>query len=577
MLGRRKKQVSLFDVGNVWPLELPEGSFHGQLAQAAPRLFQDEAFLAFYSERVGRPSVPPSQLALMLLLQQQAGYSDEEAVERSGFDLRWAAVLGRLAGAPLCAKSTLQLFRSHLILHEGVRQLFEGSLQEARRAGLLKGGKLKVAVDTKPMLGKGAVEDTYNLWAAGIQQVARVLAKVSGEKLDVWVARQGLGRYFGPSLKGSAELDWSDPQAREAFLTEIVADARRLLHWASFVGEAQRERVKEACELLSQLLLQDVEWQEPSEGGPRAQLKQGTAPDRIPSVGDPEQRHGHKSAHKRFTGHKVAVVVDREGQLILDCALLPGNAGDAQGVLEAIERVEETTGQAVEQVVGDGAYGSGATRQAFQEAGRELVVRAPRSAPPGGRFPKSAFTLNLEEESVTCPAGQTTRTFTWEGDRGRLYQFGAACTGCPLRNQCTTSAVGRQVRVHPQEALLQAARAYQQTPEGQAVLSDRVVVEHGLARLGALGVGQARYRGRTKSLGQALLAATLANLRWTWTGWPGRGDRDRPPRTPPPGLRASVGPGHWRCPQHYSGAAGAAERRAWPPSTLREGPFLPSL
>ncbi|HEY3280733.1 MAG TPA: IS1182 family transposase [Armatimonadota bacterium] len=549
MLGRRKKQVSLFDVGNVWPLELPEGSFHGQLAQAAPRLFQDEAFLSFYSERVGRPSVPPSQLALMLLLQQQAGCSDEEAVERSGFDLRWAAVLGRHAGAPLCAKSTLQLFRSHLILHEGVRQLFEGSLQEARRAGLLKGGKLKVAVDTKPMLGKGAVEDTYNLLAAGIQQVTRVLAMTSGEKLEAWVARQGLGRYFGPSLKGSAELDWSDPQAREAFLTEIVRDARRLLHWASFAGEAQRERVKEACELLSQLLLQDVEWQEPPEGGPRAQLKRGTAPDRIPSVSDPEQRHGHKSASKRFTGHKVAVVVDRESQLILDCAVLPGNAGDAQGVLEAIERVEETTGQAVEQVVGDGAYGSGATRQAFQEAGRELVVRAPRASRPGGRFPKSAFGIDLAGESVTCPAGQTTRTFVKEKDGGRLYQFGAACTGCPLRSQCTTSAAGRQVRVHPQEALLQAARAYQQTPEGQAVLSDRVVVEHGLARLGALGVGQARYRGRAKSRCQALLAATLANLRWTWNwvarqGRPGPASSDsltRSSRTKWPGGWALLG------------------------------------
>ncbi|HEY3282440.1 MAG TPA: hypothetical protein VGN26_09220 [Armatimonadota bacterium] len=146
-----------------------------------------------------------------------------------------------LRRAPFSSSALIYPALAHdLILHEGVRQLFEGSLQEARRAGLLKGGKLKVAVYTKPMLGKGAVEDTYNFLAAGIQQVTRVLAKVSGEKLEVWVARQRLGRYFGPSLKGSAELDWSDPQAREAFLTKVVADARRLLHWASFVGEDRR-------------------------------------------------------------------------------------------------------------------------------------------------------------------------------------------------------------------------------------------------------------------------------------------------------------------------------------------------
>lgn len=34
------------------------------------------------------------------------------------YDLRWAAVFGREAGTPLSAKSTLQLFRSHLIIFQ---------------------------------------------------------------------------------------------------------------------------------------------------------------------------------------------------------------------------------------------------------------------------------------------------------------------------------------------------------------------------------------------------------------------------------------------------------------------------
>jgi Transposase DDE domain/Transposase domain (DUF772) len=543
MLGKRKKQAGLFDVGNVWPLELRASSFHGQLAKAAPRLFRDEDFLAFYSETIGRPSVPPSQLALLLLLQQQAGCSDEEAVERSAFDLRWAAVLGRHAGASLCAKSTLQLFRSHLILHDQVRAVFEKSLQEARRAGLLKGGKLRVAVDTKPMLGRGAVEDTYNLLATGLQQLIRVLAKVSGEKLDVWVARQGLGRYFAPSIKGSAELDWSDPSARQQFLSGIVADARRMLLRASHVGEQDRVRVKEACGLLEQLLLQDVTWEKEPGQPLSAELKQGTAPDRVPSATDPEQRHGHKSQSQRFTGHKVAVVVDRASQLVLDCEVLPGNAGDAQGVLEAVERVEQATGQEVGSVVGDGAYGSGPTRQAFEEAGRELVVRPPRESLNGGRFPKSAFDLDLAGDRVTCPAGQTATEYQRQKDGGKLFQFGGLCEGCALWSQCTTAATGRQVRVHPQERLLQEARAYQQTEAGRAVLRERVVAEHGLARLGGLGVGQARYFGRRKSRFQVLLAATVANLRWTWD-WAARQQASADPQPGPVEGGASA-PQRW--------------------------------
>ena len=42
MLGKRKAQRALFDVGNVFPVALDPASFHGQLAGAADRLFADE-------------------------------------------------------------------------------------------------------------------------------------------------------------------------------------------------------------------------------------------------------------------------------------------------------------------------------------------------------------------------------------------------------------------------------------------------------------------------------------------------------------------------------------------------------
>jgi hypothetical protein len=67
------------------------------------------------------------------------------------------------------------------------------------------------------------------------------------------------------------------------------------------------------------------------------------------------------------------------------------------------------------------------------------------------------------------------------------------------------------VRVHPQEALLQAARARQASPAGRADRARRQVVEHRIARLVQLGIRQARYVGRTKTLFQLLLAA-VANL-----------------------------------------------------------------
>ena len=540
MLGKRKPQRELFDVGNVFPVALEPKSFHGQLAAAAPHLFRDEDFAKAYSSTTGRPSVPPSQLALLTLLQHEAGVSDAEAVARSAFDLRWAAVLGRTAGEPLCAKSTFQLFRAHLILHDLVREVFQRSIQEAKAAGLLKSGPLRVAVDTKPILGRGAVEDTYNLLATGIRQLAKALAKAQRRPVEAWARTQDLRRYFDGSVKGSAEVDWSAAEARHTFLLEIVTDARRLLRLTGVLlpslPEAARAGVQEAATLLEQLLLQDVEETSGPGGRPQATLREGTAKGRVPSATDPEQRHGRKSKSKRFTGHKATVAVDQESQILVDADVLPGDAADATEVQEQVERAEKNTGQPVVQTVGDCAYGGGETRQEFADAGRVLYAKVPQERTNGEFFPKSMFQINLEAGTVTCPAGKTAAKATLDGKGGRLYSFGTCCVACPLRAQCTTAPGGRQVRVHPQEALLRAARAFQASPEGRRVLRGRVVVEHRLARLGQLGIGQARYGGRKKVRFQVLLAATLANLRRTWN-WQAE--------TPPP--PAADGPS---CPSH---------------------------
>jgi hypothetical protein len=59
---------------------------------------------------------------------------------------------------------------------------------------------------------------------------------------------------------------------------------------------------------------------------------------------------------------------------------------------------------------------------------------------------------------------------------------------------------------------MQAAKAWQQTPDFDRFRKDRQVVEHRIARMTQLGVRQARYFGRQKTLFQVLMAATVANL-----------------------------------------------------------------
>ena len=66
--------------------------------------------------------------------------------------------------------------------------------------------------------------------------------------------------------------------------------------------------------------------------------------------------------------------------------------------------------------------------------------------------------------------------------------------------------------LHPQEALLQHARAFQESEAFAEYRRRRQVVEHRLARLVQLGLRQARYFGRAKTLFQLSMEATVANL-----------------------------------------------------------------
>jgi hypothetical protein len=513
VLGERGPQKGLFEADTQYLEFVGRESFYGFLAALRGELFRDEDFAGLYKQGWGRPSVPPSLLATALILQWHDRVSDEEARRRACYDLQWKVALGIGLEQRPFAKSTLQEFRAQLVVHQEQGAIFRRSLDLAKARGMLK-GKLRLALDTTNILGRGAVKDTYNLLGDGIVQVLRSLARQEGQTLAAYAEARGYGRYVqAPSLKGEAEIDWDNADQRRQFLAGIVADADRLLEEVRQVrgrleaGSAEDGQLEAAAGLLSRVLQQDVERRD---DGPA--LKEGVARDRMPSVHDPEMRHGRKSQAKRFDGHKAQVAVDTETQLVAGVAVLPGNAADHDEALAVVEQSEAQTGCEVTETIGDTAYGDGATRQQFAEAGRELIAKA-AAVTNQGYFPKTEFSLDLEDKSCTCPAGQVTRDFRPAMRGGGVFRFAASdCDACPLRSQCVRGKGGRSVQVHPQEALLQQARAFQSSGAYRPYRALRQVVEHRLARMVQLGLRQARYRGRAKTLFQVYMVAAVANL-----------------------------------------------------------------
>jgi transposase len=123
-------------------------------------------------------------------------------------------------------------------------------------------------------------------------------------------------------------------------------------------------------------------------------------------------------------------------------------------------------------------------------------------------FSKQTFPLDWERRIIQCPASQEIPFVP-----GGIVHFPKeTCSQCPLKEQCTTSAKGRSVSIHSDEALLIELRERQQTVQGRAQLRERVAVEHTLAHGGQWQGRRARYRGLRKNLFDLRRCTVIHNL-----------------------------------------------------------------
>jgi len=185
----------------------------------------------------GAPSVPPSQTVRGRCCCQDArrGCRTTKRSSARPTDLRWKVALGLELRRESCApKSTLAAVSLRAKAGGGTRstgQIFEGSVTTCRRRpGWLKAAQAWMwRIDNpRPVLGRGAVKDTYNLISDQIRTVVQEACRRSR-------AGSGEGRVINEagaesafpvaSLKGGpVELDWDDPAgAARALIGQVVA------------------------------------------------------------------------------------------------------------------------------------------------------------------------------------------------------------------------------------------------------------------------------------------------------------------------------------------------------------------
>src|SRR6266516_1111758 len=225
MLATQDRQIGMLDAAELCGAAVEEGSFYALLARHGERIVDDADFASCYSEDTGRPSIPPSLLAKVLLLQYREGLSDERAMESVRLHLGWKVALGLAIDHPGFHPTTLVKFRARLLLHGKERLALERTLELAGELGLLE-GTVEQIVDSTPMLGAAATQDTVRLVRSG---VAKLLAAVSAEDEEA-AGELSAGLEFDYRHPGQKpDCDWRSKPDREAMLSRVAEDAERAL------------------------------------------------------------------------------------------------------------------------------------------------------------------------------------------------------------------------------------------------------------------------------------------------------------------------------------------------------------
>jgi transposase len=504
MQGERAGAPAGLDVWETCRELIPAGSVFAFLAEHRESLFPAGMFADMYPSPNGRPSLPPQMLAATVVLQALHGLSDFETVQELRCDLRWKAACGLGLLDAGFDPSLLTYFRRRLARSDDPNRLFARVRQVVAATGVLK-GKHRRALDSTVLDDAVATQDTVTQLIAAIR---RVIREVPGAA-EVSAAQCTAHDYGDP---GKPKIAWDDEEARAALVDALVTDALNLLEHLPAPGPGGQ--AADAAGLLALIAGQDVEPAQDSDGSDgRWRIARRTAPDRVVSAVDPDARHIHKNRTRHQEGFKGHVSFEPETGLFTAVALTRGSGAGNHEAAVAGGLLDGEEGTLT--ILGDTAYGTGELRERLQAGGHVAVIKPPplRQAIAAG-FTIDDFTIDDQAATATCPAGHTVTLGRPQADGNRQAQFKARCRTCPLRERCTTSKTGRVLSVHPQHALLAAARrAAADQAWQQEYRRWRPPVERAIAWLVAHGNRRVPYRGVLKNDTWLHHRAAALNLR----------------------------------------------------------------
>ena len=492
-----------------------------RMRDALGPIYSNPQFASLFSH-TGQPAEAPARLALVLVLQFAEGLADRQAADAVRSRIDWKYALGLELTDPGFNYSVLSEFRARLIAGGVEHLLLETMLTYLQERGLLKGRGTQ-RTDSTHILAAIRTLNRLELVGEAMRFALNRLAAVAPVWLQTHLQPAWLERYVARVENYRLPRTEAGRQRRAA---TIGADGFALLQ-AVFAPETPPEvRTEPAVEVLRRIWVQQYygpddppRWRRDGDVPPSPRL--------IHSPYDLEARYSLKRG-MAWIGYKVHMTetCDEDTPHVITHVETTLATTPDDKMLDTIHAaLAEHALLPQEHLVDRGYTDSEILVESEQTHGVTIV--GPVAADPSWQareatgYDNSAFTIDWESHTATCPQGKQSRK--WQPDTDvagqDVIQIRFAkkdCQACAVRSACTRAKTEPRtltVRTQGYHEVLQAARQHQRTVEFQEQYAQRAGIEGTLSQgVRAFDLRRSRYLGLAKTHLQHIIIATAINL-----------------------------------------------------------------
>jgi transposase len=509
----------------------------------------DELFASAFGRR-GRPGWPPSRLALVTALQFAEDLTDRQAAEAVRARLDWQYALGLPLEEEGFDFSVLSEFRDRVAEHGLEEAALDALLAKLAAEGLIRAGG-KQRTDSTHVIAAVRALHTIELAGESVRAALEALSAACPDWLTARLCVSDWARRYGARIDS-----WRLPAGkaeRDKLLAGYARDGYALVRACYEESAPAWAREVAAVQVLRTVLMQNFHLDRDGHGREVIRrrepgLESGIPPAhiKISSPYDTDARWGAKKQDLLWLGYKLHVTEtcddppacgcppdpaapapsrcrhDVRPNLITHVATTSATVPDAT-MTTPINQALHHKNLAPARQYEDSGY---ASPQAMLDAARlgitlvtPLLADTSRQAREKTGYDRSAFTIDYDARTATCPQGHTSHRWIDTRIRGKPVisaQFAApTCHPCPARAQCTTARGGRNLTLPPRDLhdLQTAARASQASQHWHNDYKRRAGIEATISQAITLtGCRRTRYRGLAKTHLEHVYSALALNL-----------------------------------------------------------------